>query len=72
MEFWIDLLRTYIVEGHCVTAKGIPSINEQTEMRKQEERRLEARIKELGPGGLKKKEEELLEAMTTNEVLLYC
>lgn len=68
MEFWTGLLRTFLVEGHYVTAKGIPSLNEQREMREQEKNRYEECIKKLGPEGLKKKEEELAAAMAINEV----
>lgn len=68
MQFWTDLLHSYLVEGNCVTAKGIPSISEQTEMREQEKNRYEECIKKLGPEGLKKKEEELAAAMAINEI----
>ncbi|CAH1389034.1 unnamed protein product [Nezara viridula] len=68
MEFWTGLLRTYLVEGHCVTAKGIPSIKEQIAMKEEDEYIFEILVKHLGPEGLKKKGEELAAAMAINEI----
>ncbi|KAL1123834.1 hypothetical protein AAG570_001605 [Ranatra chinensis] len=66
-EFWEELLRKYMVEGSSVMVKGVPSIEEQLKMAKEEEERVKTRCEKLGPEGLKKKETELMEASLKNE-----
>lgn len=68
MEFWTGLLKNYLLEGYSVTAKGVPSIAEQKELSRLEEERVAAKVKELGPDGLKAKEQELADALAVNDI----
>lgn len=67
-SFWIELLKTYLIDGKCVVVRSVPSIEEQKRMAKEEISRLEQQRKTLGADGLAKKAEELNSAMATNEI----
>uniref|UniRef100_U5EMA1 Putative zn2+-dependent endopeptidase insulinase superfamily n=1 Tax=Corethrella appendiculata TaxID=1370023 RepID=U5EMA1_9DIPT len=67
-DFWIDLLKKYLVELYYVVIRAVPSIAEKDEYAKKELERLEKQRKDLGVDGLAKKAKELAEAMAKNEI----
>ncbi|CRL05318.1 CLUMA_CG017994, isoform A [Clunio marinus] len=67
IDYWLNLLRKYFIDNHCVIVRTIPSISEKEKLSKEEADRLEARRKELGSDGLAKKGRELEEAMSEND-----
>lgn len=66
--YWIDLLKKFLINGHYVAIRAVPSSEEQKRMAKEEAARIEAQRNSLGPEGLAKKGEELCHAMATNEI----
>ena len=66
-NFWIELIDNIMVKSPRVLVMGVPSIELQKQMRKEEEDRIEKQKKELGVDGLKNKQRELYEAMEANE-----
>lgn len=66
-EYWIKLLRKYMVDSNYVVVRAVPSIEEQKRMAKEELDRIEKQRNDLGPQGLSKKGDYLLEAMEKNE-----
>ncbi|XP_046735682.1 uncharacterized protein C05D11.1-like [Diprion similis] len=66
-SYWHNILKKYFIEGPMVVVKGFPSQEKQLEIGKSERQRVEQQIEALGPEGLKKKAQELQEAMTLNE-----
>ena len=67
-NFWTDLIDQMMLKSPRVVVKGVPSIELQQNMRKEEEDRIEAQKKSLGEDGLKKKQDGLDAAMENNEV----
>lgn len=68
VKYWIDLLKKYLIEAPSAVIKGIPSIAKEQENLKIERERIQEQVKQLGPEGLKRKEEELIKAIEENEV----
>jgi len=66
-EFWLGLIKQYLMEAPSVVVRGIPSIKLQEDSRKEEEGRIEAQRNRLGKEGLEKKGKELDKAMDQNE-----
>lgn len=67
IRYWLDLLRKYYVDNKSVTVRSVPSIEEKVKLAKSETERIEKRCKELGEEGLKKKGEELENAIKEND-----
>nr|CAD7430731.1 unnamed protein product [Timema monikensis] len=67
-EFWVSLLKQYLVEAPSVVVRGVPSTKEQQEMTDKEKKRVEEQRAKLGEDGLKEKARLLQEAMAQNEV----
>lgn len=67
IEYWLDLLRKFFVDGKSVTVRAVPSIAEKEKLAKEEAARLEQRKVELGEDGLALKGKELEEAMAEND-----
>ncbi|XP_035211557.1 uncharacterized protein C05D11.1-like [Stegodyphus dumicola] len=67
-QFWVDLLKTYIVEGKFVIVLGSPSPKLSEKMSKEEKQRIEEQQKQLGPEGLKDMANTLKKAIEVNEV----
>ncbi|XP_014253359.1 uncharacterized protein C05D11.1-like [Cimex lectularius] len=65
-EFWLDLLKTYFIDGVSVTIKGIPSIQAQKKIAEEEEERVIKRVKEFGPEGLANLEKTVEKAVAQN------
>lgn len=59
------------MNDHVICVNGIPSVEKQKELTKTEQDRIAKQIETLGPSGLKKKEEELLNAIKENEVITW-
>ncbi|XP_067002472.2 uncharacterized protein C05D11.1 [Anabrus simplex] len=66
-EFWVQLLKRYLVDAPSVTVRGVPSIEEQRTMALEEKKRIEAQRQALGPEGLKANADRLSEATAENE-----
>ncbi|GLH01355.1 Presequence protease, mitochondrial [Gryllus bimaculatus] len=66
-EFWINLLKRYLVDAPSVTVRGIPSVEEQQAMAVGEKKRIEAQRNSLGTKGLEANGEKLKNATTENE-----
>ena len=66
-SFWIKLLDEMLVKSPRIVVMGVPSIELQENMRKQEEERIEKQKDELGEEGLKNKQIDLDQAMMKNE-----
>lgn len=58
-NYWINLLRTYLVEGKHICIRAYPSIEEQERLSKIELDRIEKQRNELGIEGLQQKGNEL-------------
>lgn len=67
LEFWMSLIRDYLVDAPHVVIRGIPSIEEQKRLSQEDEERLAARAKSLGKAGLQEKENVLLKSTEVNE-----
>ncbi|GFR13936.1 uncharacterized protein C05D11.1 [Trichonephila clavata] len=67
-QFWLNLLKRYIIEGKYVIVMGIPSPALSKTLASQEEERLEEQQKRLGPKGLEEKARILKEAIAASEV----
>nr|XP_042906689.1 uncharacterized protein C05D11.1 isoform X2 [Parasteatoda tepidariorum] len=68
-EYWINLLKTYILHGNHVIVEGRPSPALAAEMAEIEKKRIEEQQKKLGPDGLKEKAQVLKDAIEQNEIL---
>lgn len=68
-EYWIKLLKEYLLEGHYISVRAYPSIKEQERMSKEELERIENQRQNLGPQGLAQKGDSIMQAMATNEIL---
>lgn len=68
-EYWITLLKKYLVDSKYVVVRGVPSIEEQKRCAKLEQERIEKQRARLGPEGLAKRAEDLKYAIQDNEVL---
>ncbi|CAD7087874.1 unnamed protein product [Hermetia illucens] len=66
-DYWVDLLKTYLVDANEICVRGYPSIEEQARMSKEEIERIEKQRNTLGPEGLQAKGTALMEAMAKNE-----
>lgn len=66
-EFWVTLIKYFLVDAPSVTIRGVPSIEERTRLAEEDKVRLEKRIVELGKDGLKLKAEKLSIATEEND-----
>jgi Zn-dependent M16 (insulinase) family peptidase len=66
-QFWVDLIKQYLVEGKYIVVRAIPSIEEASKVAKDKLERVEQLRLDLGEEGLRTKEEELMKAMEKNE-----
>jgi len=66
-NFWIELIDTIMLKSSRVVTMGVPSIELQKQMRKDEEERIQKQKNYLGDDGLKLKQKDLDEAMEKNE-----
>lgn len=66
-QFWVELLRKYLLSGHSVAVRAYPSIEEQKRMAQTEADRIAEQRKQLGEDGLERKRKELTEAIEANE-----
>eukprot|EP00795_Rhopilema_esculentum_P010837 gene10837-19653_t len=67
-QFWIDLLKKYLIDRPKVVIIGNPSEKKMKEMAEEEKQRIEEQRKLLGEDGLSEKEDELENATDENEV----
>ncbi|XP_017766196.1 PREDICTED: uncharacterized protein C05D11.1-like [Eufriesea mexicana] len=67
-SYWLNLLKTYFLNPPFVIIKGIPSLEKRHELTEKEKTRVAKQIEDLGKEGLQKKEKELQEAITKNEI----
>lgn len=67
-EFWVNLIRKYLVDSLYIAIRSYPSIEEQQRTAKNEADRIETQRKLLGPKGLQQKETELHNAIKLNEL----
>ncbi|XP_054283976.1 uncharacterized protein C05D11.1-like [Macrosteles quadrilineatus] len=68
MTFWTSLIKQYLLTGASVTVRGVPSVDEQQEMAREEKLRVQSQRDLLGVDGLKEKELMLTQAMEQNEI----
>lgn len=66
-EFWLQLLKKYLLDGPSVTVRGYPSLEEQQSMAKNEKQRISEQRQKFGKEGLKKLGEQLQQATVENE-----
>ena len=64
---WKEFIKQYISEAHHVSLLGVPSARLSQQLKLDEESRLEAQKKRLGPEGLKKAGEHLKAAQEEND-----
>ena len=64
---WKDFIKTYISDAHHVSLLGVPSARLSQQLKTDEESRLEAQKKRLGPEGLKKMGDHLRAAQEEND-----
>uniref|UniRef100_A0A8D8XF76 Uncharacterized protein C05D11.1 n=1 Tax=Cacopsylla melanoneura TaxID=428564 RepID=A0A8D8XF76_9HEMI len=67
VDFWVELIRQFLVDAPHVVIRGVPSIEEQKRLAKDEDERLAARVKELGKEGLAEKEALMMKSTEENE-----
>lgn len=68
--YWLNLLKKYFLDSPFVLVKGIPSLEKRQELSEKETERVTKQIEDLGEEGLQRKEKELQEAITKNEVCI--
>jgi Predicted Zn-dependent peptidases, insulinase-like len=68
LEFWVSLIRSFLVEAPHIVIRGVPSVEEQKRLAQEEDERLAARVKALGKSGLNEKNELLMKSTEENEV----
>ncbi|KAG8228414.1 hypothetical protein J437_LFUL003887 [Ladona fulva] len=66
-EFWLGLLKRYLVTAPSVVVRGVPSKRKKEELEEEEKKRVEEQRKTLGPDGLSEKEKQLIAATEENE-----
>jgi len=66
-NFWIELIDSIMLKSSRVVVMGVPSIELQQQMRKDEEERIQKQKDDLGDEGLKQKQKDVDEAMEKNE-----
>ncbi|XP_046403336.1 uncharacterized protein C05D11.1-like [Ischnura elegans] len=66
-DFWLGLIRKYLVDAPSVVVRGVPSKRKREEMEEEEKKRIEAQRGSLGSKGLAEKERELTAATEENE-----
>ncbi|PNF33802.1 Uncharacterized protein C05D11.1 [Cryptotermes secundus] len=66
-EFWLQLLKMYLLDGPSVTIRGYPSLEEQQLMAKSEKQRISEQRQKFGKEGLTKLGEQLQQATVENE-----
>jgi len=67
-DFWVSLVKSYLVEAPCATIRGKPSLSKLEEMTGEEQRRIEQQKADLGEEGLKEKQRILDESIQLNQV----
>jgi Zn-dependent M16 (insulinase) family peptidase len=67
-DFWLQLLKKYLVDGPSVTVRGYPSLEEQQSMAQNEKQRILEQRQKFGEEGLMKLGEQLQQATVENEV----
>ena len=66
--FWVNLLKDQFIEKKKIVLKGKPSRKKVKELAENEDNRIEQQIQSLGLEGLQRKEEELLNAIESQEL----
>ncbi|XP_069695441.1 uncharacterized protein C05D11.1-like [Periplaneta americana] len=67
-DFWLQLLKRYLVDGPSVTVRGYPSVEDQRMMTENEKQRIAGQREKYGSEGLKKLSEQLQKATVENEI----
>lgn len=67
-SYWLNLLKTYLIDAPLAIVKGIPSLEKQRELTQKEKERVAKRIESLGKEGLERNEKELQEAIVQNSI----
>ncbi|KAI5704049.1 hypothetical protein M8J75_001491 [Diaphorina citri] len=67
LDFWVSLIRSFLVEAPHIVIRGVPSVEEQKRLAQEEDERLAARVKALGKSGLNEKNELLMKSTEENE-----
>ncbi|XP_050485533.1 uncharacterized protein C05D11.1-like [Bombus huntii] len=67
-SYWLNLLKTYLLESPFVLVKGIPSLKKRHELTEKEKDRVAKQIENLSKEELQKKEKELQEAIAKNDI----
>lgn len=70
-EFWLQLLKKYLLDGPSVTIRGYPSLEEQQLRAKSEKQRISEQRQKFGKEGLKELGELLQQATVENEVSCF-
>lgn len=70
-EFWLQLLKKYLLDGPSVTVRGYPSLEEQRSMAKNEKQRISEQRQKFGKDGLTKLGKQLQQATIENEVSCF-
>jgi len=61
--FWLNIIENTFIKGHKVVVKGLPSKSKVKELTEKEENRVKQQVANLGPEGLKTKQEKLEHAI---------
>ncbi|XP_046677319.1 uncharacterized protein C05D11.1-like [Homalodisca vitripennis] len=67
-SFWTGLIEQYLIRGPSVTVRGVPSVQEQQTMAREEKERVEQQRLQLGLEGLQERDKMLTDAMQQNEI----
>jgi Zn-dependent M16 (insulinase) family peptidase len=70
-EFWLQLLKKYLVDSPSVTVRGYPSLEEQQSLAQSEKQRISEQLQKFGEEGLRKLGEQLQQATAENEVCCF-
>jgi Zn-dependent M16 (insulinase) family peptidase len=70
-EFWLQLLKKYLIDGPSVTVRGYPSLEEQKSLAESEKQRISEQRQKFGKEGLTKLGEQLQQATVENEVSCF-
>lgn len=67
-EFWLQLLKEYLLDSPSMTVRGYPSLEEQRRLAKNEKQRISEQQQKFGEKGLQELGYQLQQAMVENEV----
>ena len=67
VDFWLNLIKQYLLDQYYICVNGIPSIKYSQELRENEDNRIKEQVEQLGESKLKELASELENATKKNE-----